>query len=77
MQMEALKRTAGRPTKINSPPVVENLYDKDRLTANQIGSQNGDSHEQVRRYIRLNRRMNRQKFEKHSLLELQGNMLDR
>lgn len=54
MKMEALKRTAGRPTKINSPPMVENLSDKDRLTATQIGSQNGDSHEQVRRYIRLN-----------------------
>ena len=54
MKMEALKRTAGRPTKNNSPPMVENLSDKDRLTATQIGSQNGDSHEQVRRYIRLN-----------------------
>lgn len=50
MKMEALKRTAGRPTKNNSPPMVENLSDKDRLTATQIGSQNGDSHEQVRRY---------------------------
>lgn len=34
--------------------MVENLSDKDRLTATQIGSLNGDSHEQVRRYIRLN-----------------------
>ena len=34
--------------------MVDNFSDKDRLTATQIGSQNGDSHEQVRRYIRLN-----------------------
>ena len=54
MKMEALKKTAGRPSKDNSPPMVENLSDKDRLTATQIGSLNGDSHEQVRRYIRLN-----------------------
>ena len=53
MKMEALKRQ-GKRTDLTSTPLVEKLDEKQSLTATQIGSQNGDSHEQVRRYIRLN-----------------------
>ena len=53
MKMEALKRQ-GKRTDLTSPPLVEKLSDKQLLTTTQIGTRNGDSHEQVRRYIRLN-----------------------
>ena len=53
MKMDALKRQ-GQRTDLTSTPLVEKLGEKQALTATQIGSQNGDSHEQVRRYIRLN-----------------------
>ena len=53
MKMEALKRQ-GKRTDLTSTPLVEKLNEKQTLTATQIGLQNGDSYEQVRRYIRLN-----------------------
>lgn len=49
MKMEALRKTAGRPSKDNSRPVVGNFE-----TADVIGSESGDSGRQVQRYIRLN-----------------------
>ncbi|MDR1183607.1 MAG: ParB/RepB/Spo0J family partition protein [Coriobacteriales bacterium] len=50
MKLEAMKRQAGRPTE-NSAPVVQNYGGK---TSREIIAENsGDSHEQVRRYIRL------------------------
>ena len=51
MKMEALKRTAGRPSKDNSTPVAGNLRGKE--TADVIGENSGESGDQVRRYIRL------------------------
>ena len=53
MKMEAMKKQ-GERTDLTSPPLVEKLKGKDALTATQIGADAGDSHEQVRRYIRLN-----------------------
>ena len=53
MKMDALKRQ-GKRTDLTSPPLVEKLQGKDALTATQIGANSGDSHEQVRRYVRLN-----------------------
>lgn len=51
MKMEAMKRRAGRPMKENEAPVVPNyLIGK---TTDLIGEENGESGEQVRRYIRL------------------------
>lgn len=43
----------GRRTDLTSPPVVEKLSGKDALTTSQAGKEYGESHEQVRRYIRL------------------------
>lgn len=48
MKMEALKRKAGRPSKENSTPMVSHFR-----TDELIGEENGESREQVRRYIRL------------------------
>ena len=48
MKMDAMKRKAGRPTKDNLTPVVS-----DFRTDELIGAENGESREQVRRYIRL------------------------
>ncbi len=48
MKMEAMKKAAGRPTKNNLTPLVSDLR-----TDEIIGSENGESREQVRRYIRL------------------------
>lgn len=45
--------TQGRRSDLTSPPVVEKLSGKDALTTSQVGKENGESHEQVRRYIRL------------------------
>ena len=49
MKMEALKKRAGRPSKNNLTPMVSDLR-----TDEMIGAENGESREQVRRYIRLN-----------------------
>ena len=49
MKMEALKKRAGRPSKNNLTPLVSDLR-----TDEMIGAENGESREQVRRYIRLN-----------------------
>jgi ParB family chromosome partitioning protein len=50
MKLEAVNRQVGRPSN-NVPPLVADSRGK-RSTA-LIGEQTGDSHEQVRRYIRL------------------------
>lgn len=52
MKYEALKRKAGRPSKDNSSPLATNLRGK--RTDELVGAENGDSKDQVRRYIRLN-----------------------
>ena len=49
MKMEAMRKTAGRPSKNNPRPLVGNLE-----TADVIGVESGDSGRQVQRYIRLN-----------------------
>ena len=51
MKMEAMKRRAGRPSKENGAPVVPNL--EGRKTRDIIADENGESREQIRRYIRL------------------------
>lgn len=51
MRLEAMKRQAGRPSKGNSAPVVQN-YDG-KTTREIVAAESGESHEQVRRYIRL------------------------
>ena len=51
MRLEAMKRQAGRPSKDNSAPVVQNFDGK--TTREIVAAESGDSHEQVRRYIRL------------------------
>ena len=53
MKMDAMKRQ-GKRTDLTSPPLVEKLKGKEALTTARIGADAGDSHEQVRRYIRLN-----------------------
>ena len=51
MKLEAIKRQAGRPSKENSATVVQNYNGK---TSREIlASKSGESHEQIRRYIRL------------------------
>lgn len=51
LRLEAMKRQAGRPSKDNSAPVVQNF---DGKTSREILAENStDSHEQNRRYIRL------------------------
>lgn len=51
MRLEAMNRQAGRPRKENPTPVVSDL---DGQRTNEIlGNEVGESHEQVRRYIRL------------------------
>ena len=54
MKLEAIK-CQGRRNDLTSPPLVEKLEknEKDVLSATVIGAKNGDSYEQVRRYIRL------------------------
>lgn len=49
MKMEAMRKTAGRPSKNNPRPLVGNLE-----TADVIGGESSDSGRQVQRYIRLN-----------------------
>ena len=52
MKYEALKRKAGRPSKDNLSPLATNL--RGQRTDELVGEENGDSKDQVRRYIRLN-----------------------
>ena len=51
MKLEAMKRTAGRPSKENYSPVGNNLTG--RVSAEILGEQIGDSRNQIYRYIRL------------------------
>lgn len=51
MRLEAMKRQAGRPSKENSATVLQNFEGK---TSREIlAAECGESHEQVRKYIRL------------------------
>ena len=51
MRLEAMKRQAGRPSKGNSATVLQNFEGK---TSREIlAAESGESHEQVRKYIRL------------------------
>lgn len=52
MKLDAMKRQ-GQRRDLTSPPLVEKLNEKDSLSTAIIGRETGDSHEQVRRYIRL------------------------
>ena len=52
MKLDAVKRQ-GKRSDLTSPPLVEKLNEKDNLSTAIIGKETGDSHEQVRRYIRL------------------------
>lgn len=52
MRLEAMKRQAGRPAHENGAPVVPNsLVGKSR---DILAAESGESHEQIRRYVRLN-----------------------
>lgn len=51
MRADAMKRTAGRPSKENSSPVGIDLRGKQSLDV--IGEETGDSRNQIHRYIRL------------------------
>lgn len=48
MRLEAMKRQAGRPRKVNVSPVGTNLR-----TDEQIAQETGDSRNQIHRYVRL------------------------
>jgi len=51
MKLEAMNRQAGRPSKNNSATVLQNFEGK---TSREIlAEQSGESHEQIRKYIRL------------------------
>ena len=52
MKLDAMKRQ-GQRTDLTSPPLVEKLSGKAALSTAQIGKSAGESHEQVRRFIRL------------------------
>ena len=52
MKYEALKRKAGRPSKDNLSPMATNL--RGQRTDELVGAENGDSKDQVRRFVRLN-----------------------
>lgn len=51
MKLEAMKRQAGRPTKENSATVLHNY--EGRRSREILAEQSPDSHEQIRKYIRL------------------------
>ena len=51
MRLDAMKRQAGRPSKNNSATVLQNFGGK--TTREIIAAESGESHEQVRKYIRL------------------------
>ena len=51
MKLDAMRRQAGRPSKNNSATVLQNFEGK---TSREIlAEQSGESHEQIRKYIRL------------------------
>ncbi len=50
MKLEAMKRKAGRPSKVNPTPLVS---EKSIRSNEELGTQVGESREQIRRYIRL------------------------
>ena len=52
LKLEAMKRKAGRPSKDNCTPSEHNFEGK--RTVEIIGDENGESKEQIRRFIRLN-----------------------
>ena len=52
MRLEAMKRQ-GQRNDLTSPPMVDKLTGKEALTASKIGKDTGESHEQIRRFIRL------------------------
>lgn len=52
MRLEAMKRQ-GERSDLTSPPLVEKSVGKEALSTSKIGKDTGDSHEQVRRFIRL------------------------
>ncbi len=52
MRLEAMKRQ-GERSDLTSPPLVEKSAGKEALSVSKIGKDTGDSHEQVRRFIRL------------------------
>lgn len=52
MRLEAMKRQ-GERSDLTSPPMVEKSIGKEALSTAKIGKDTGDSHEQVRRFIRL------------------------
>ena len=52
MKTDAMRRKAGRPSRENCAPVEHNFDGK--RTVEIIGDENGESREQIRRYIRLN-----------------------
>ena len=52
MKLDAMKRQ-GQRTDLTSPPLVEKLSGKAALSTAQIGKAAGESHEQVRRFVRL------------------------
>lgn len=51
MKLEAMKRQAGRPSKDNSATVLQNYGGK--TSRELLAEQSGESHEQIRKYIRL------------------------
>ena len=51
MRLDAMKRQAGRPSKNNSATLLQNFGGK--TTREIIAAESGESHEQVRKYIRL------------------------
>lgn len=51
MKLDAMKRQAGRPSKENSATVLQNFDGK--TSRELLAEQSGESHEQIRKYIRL------------------------
>lgn len=51
MKLDAMRRQAGRPTKDNSATLLQNYEGK--TSRELLASQTGESHEQIRKYIRL------------------------
>lgn len=52
MRLEAMKQQ-GQRNDLTSSPMVDKLTGKEALTASKIGKDTGESHEQIRRFIRL------------------------
>ena len=51
MKLDAIRRQAGRPNKNNSATVLQNFEGK--TSRELLAEQSGESHEQIRKYIRL------------------------